>query len=103
MKELPQETVSHLHNQLIKLGDMMGDGLHLEPDGKWISSEYRKICKTLGYIKPTKRNVSGINERMAQRTKDVSCGKCGGNLIQTRSGSKRAKCESCGAKWQLLK
>ena len=24
-----------LYNQMIKLGDMIGDGLHLEPDDKW--------------------------------------------------------------------
>lgn len=37
----------HLHRQLIKLGDMMGDGLHYESDGKWIEKEYTKICKIL--------------------------------------------------------
>ena len=25
---------TELHQQLIRLGDMIGDGLHLEPDGK---------------------------------------------------------------------
>lgn len=30
-----------LHEQLIKLGDMMGDGLHHEDGGKWIEREYK--------------------------------------------------------------
>ena len=90
-----------LHRQLIKLGDMMGDGLHHEPDGKWISREYKKICTQLGYIKPKPRNTEAINTRMAERVAEVKC-KCGGTLTQTRSGSKRAQCE-CGNKYQLLK
>jgi hypothetical protein len=28
----------HLWRQFCKLGEMMGDGLHYEPDGKWIAS-----------------------------------------------------------------
>jgi len=35
----------HLLAQLVKLGDMMGDGLHNEPDGKWIEREYRSGTK----------------------------------------------------------
>lgn len=96
----------YLLNQLIRLGDMMGDGLHLEPDGKWISKEYKKTLKALGMLPPQKRknNNKAINDRMALRIKEVKCTKCdNGKLKQTRSGSKRAICISCGAKWQLLK
>ena len=102
-KQPESEATSRLHNQLIKLGDMMGDGQHHEPDGKWIEREYRKVCKALGIIKNRPRRTDEINNRMAQRVADVSCGKCGGTLKQTRSGSKRSICQSCGAKWQLLK
>ena len=93
----------HLHRQLIKLGDMMGDGLHLEPDGKWISQEYARICRALGYTKPRVNRSAAINERMVTRVQEVACPKCSGELKQTRSGSKRAACVSCGEKWQLLK
>lgn len=96
------EEKAHLHRQLVKLGDMMGDGLHLEPDGKWISKEYRQILKALGMLPKTKRNVKGIDAAMIKRVNEVSCQKCGGQLKQTRSGSKRAQCQ-CGAKCQLLK
>lgn len=37
MYEISAETKDRLHKDLIKLGDMIGEGLHLEPDGKWIS------------------------------------------------------------------
>ena len=98
-------TRSHLGNQLIKLGDKMGDGLHLEPDGKWISKEYRKVAKALGYIKKADRSerIKAINSRMIKRVADVKCQACHGELKQTRSGSKRAKCQTCGWLWQLLK
>lgn len=92
-----------LMQQLIKLGDMMGDGLHHEPDGKWISKEYTRILKELGMLPKRKRvNSDKINEAMQRRVSDVNCGKCGGKLTQTRSGSKRAICPA-GHKWQLLK
>lgn len=97
------ETREHLHRQLVKLGDMMGDGLHKEPDGKWIEREYRKVMVALGMIPKRKNNSSAINQRMAQRVKDVSCKNCGGQLKQTRSGSKRAACVTCFSKWQLLR
>ena len=95
-----------LSRQLIRLGDMIGDGLHHETDGKWISREYRRIAKALGYEMPTEKranNNDAINEKMAERVKEVSCRKCGGELKQSRSGSMQAKCTSCDAKFKLLK
>lgn len=92
-----------LNRQLIRLGDMIGDGLADEPGGAWIRKEYRQICKRLGIIKRKPVNTEAINERMKQRVIDVSCQKCGGELKQTRSGSKRASCITCKAKYQLLK
>ncbi len=103
MADLSPETKARLHKQLVKLGDMMGDGLHHEADGKWIAKEYKKTLKALGLVKPVKRNITGINERMAQRVKEVVCQKCSFTREQTRSGSKRATCLACGAKYQLLK
>ena len=37
----------HLWRQFCRLGEMMGDGLHYEPDGKWIAKEYRQLAKIL--------------------------------------------------------
>ena len=31
----------YLYDRLIRLGELMGDGCHLEADGKWIEKEYR--------------------------------------------------------------
>ena len=94
-----------LHRQLIRLGDMMGDGLHHEPDGKWIEREYAQTAKALGYGPPRKNNSVAINERMKTRVTEVKCQKsgCGGELKQTRSGSKRGICSKCSAKYQLMK
>ncbi|CAH9013509.1 putative cell division control protein [Vibrio phage 501E54-1] len=102
---MDQETKDHLHKQLIQLGDMMGDGLHLEPDGKWISRDYKKILKALGMLPkhPRKNNSEAINEAMERRVTEVVCKKCEGKLKQTRKGSKRAVCEDCDSKYQLLK
>lgn len=96
-------TESRLHQQLVKLGDMMGDGLHNEPGGKWITREYNKVLKALGLAKPRRNNSVMINQLMIQRVKDAPCKLCGGALKQNRSGSKRAKCIQCQAKFQLLK
>ncbi len=96
---------AYLQRQLIKLGDMMGDGLHHEPDGKWIASEYKRTLKALGLLPKNnvrKNNIERINTAMVQRVADVRCGKCGEVLTQTKSGSKRAVCPN-GHKWQLLK
>ena len=93
----------YLHRQLIRLGDMMGDGAHHEPDGKWIEKEYKKILKVLGMLPKVKRNVKGINKAMIVRIKKVKCTECDGDLKQTKSGSMRARCIECGNKFQLLK
>lgn len=105
MAELSPETIARLHHELVRLGDMMGDGLHLEPDGKWISREYRNTLKALGFKNSISRhsNSPKINERMKLRVNEFKCGNCTGELQQTRSGSKRAICQSCGGKWQLIK
>lgn len=107
---LSNEDKKHLHWQLVKLGDMMGDGLHLEPGGKWISRDYNKVAKALGLLKetPAQKEMKAkkramIDERMQQRVSEVSCKKCEGELKQTRKGSKRAQCVGCGAKFQLLR
>lgn len=107
---LDKATEDRLYGQLVKLGDMMGDGLHHEPGGKWISRDYKKVAKALGILEETPlqkemkaQRRSRIDEQMGQRVKDVKCRKCTGDLTQTRKGSKRAQCGGCGTKWQLLK
>lgn len=79
-----------LQRQLVRLGDMIGDGLADEPGGKWIRKEYAKIAKQLGYGPDRAQQIKAINQAMMKRCNEVSCGKCNGKLVQTRSGSKRA-------------
>ena len=103
-KELSSDEKDNLHRQLVRLGDMMGDGEHHEPGGKWISKEYRKICRALGIIpKKPRRSPEMVNEEMRKRVEKVACQRCGRKLKQVRSGSLRASCQNCGAKFQLLK
>lgn len=91
-----------LYDQLIKLGDMMGDGLHLEPDGEWIKKEYRKILRSLGLLpkKTVHRDSSSIDKFMVKRVETVKCN-CGGDLKQTRKGAFIAQCVVCGNKYRL--
>ena len=93
---------SILEDRLVRLGDMMGDGLHLEPDGKWIEQEYRKTLIALGILEPVKRksNSDEINKFMINRLKEVKC-TCGSELKQVRSGSFVGKCMKCGKKFVL--
>ncbi|EPV7678106.1 hypothetical protein PO591_20700 [Escherichia coli] len=74
-----------LHQRLIQLGDMMGDGLHYERDGQWITREYKATLRALGLLKAPKRKHNptktlAVDEQMAQRVKDVACTQCAGKL-----------------------
>ena len=93
-----------LYERLVRLGDMMGDGLHHEPGGKWIEKEYEQILIELGIAKPKKRksNVQKINECMANRLKVAKC-LCGSELKQSRSGSFIGVCDKCGKQFILGK
>lgn len=91
-----------LEDRLVRLGDMMSDGLHLEPGGKWIEKEYKETLKALGLLESVKRknNSDKINEFMDNRLKEVKC-TCGSELVQSRSGSFIGKCVKCGKKFIL--
>lgn len=91
-------------NQFIKLGDMMGNGLHLEPGGKWITKEYNKLAKILiPDLAVTSKKVKQetnlrLNESIQKRLEEVKCPECNSELKQTRSGSKKVKCTGCDFK-----
>ncbi|MDH6308024.1 hypothetical protein M2451_002543 [Dysgonomonas sp. PFB1-18] len=92
-----------LHDQLIKLGDMMGDGLHHEPGGRWISREYNKICRILYPDMMPKKDFTKRNKAVEKWCSLHQCSQCNGKLRQTRSGSMRVICLDCGTKYQLSK
>jgi hypothetical protein len=90
-----------LSNQLIKLGDMMGDGLHHEEP--WIAREYSKIAKALHpeiYQDIRKKKSDNVNEQMKKLLLGKKCTIClNGVLAQSRKGSKKIKCLLCGARY----
>lgn len=95
-----------LSRQFIRLGDMMGDGLHHEPDGKWISTEYRKISKLLypeEFKRKRKQKADQINNRINELLKENKCRKCNSELKQSRSGSRILNCTQCNSKYKLGK
>lgn len=102
---LSDETKKSLHEQLIKLGDMMGDGLHYESDGKWIQKEYQKVLYAL-YPDIKKRKAEASTTRNNQRAKKVimenKC-TCGGILHQTRNGSLTLGCMVCENRFKIKK
>lgn len=86
-----------LHNQLIKLGDMMGGGLHHEADGRWISREYKKISKALMpefFADQRKKKRASVDTQISKLVAEKNC-PCGGQLRQTRKGCKTLECQSC--------
>lgn len=98
----PKENNDFLHRQLIKLGDMMGDGLHHEPDGKWIEKEYKQIAQILFpemYVDIAKRRSEAVDKQMQDLLKAQKCD-CGGVLKQSRRGSKVCSCLVCGNKYR---
>jgi hypothetical protein len=91
-----------LHNQLIKLGDMMGDGLHHESDGKWIEKEYKKVYRALypeNFTEQRKLINEKRNNKIAEKLLTVKCPNCKSDLKQTRSGSKKVICIACNSKF----
>lgn len=89
-----------LSRQLIKLGDMMGDGLHYEEP--WIAKEYAKISKALHpeiYADIRKRKAENINKQIRELLLGKKCRKCDGPLVQARKGCKTIKCLQCNARY----
>ena len=87
----------HLWRQFCKLGEMMGDGLHYEPDGKWIAKEYRQLAKILIPEENSirrKLKSANIDAQMAKLLEGKKCN-CGGEIKQGRSGTRVAYCQNC--------
>lgn len=92
---------SHLWDRFCKLGEMMGDGLHWEEDGKWISKEYNKLSRILlpdMHKDIRKAKADAINKQMAFLLAKSACS-CGGKLIQKKKGTKVSYCEVCNNRY----
>ena len=97
---------SFLWSQFIRLGEMIGDGLHYEEP--WISKEYKKLSKILLKDDPELKRArkeqrriknANINEAMQRLIKNNKCG-CGGELKQSRSGSYVCYCNDCNKRYK---
>lgn len=94
------EPPQHLWDTFIRLGERIGDG-DLEGDEKrWIEKEYKRLSKILvpeikeaDKLKRQARAVH-INEQMAKLLAIKKCS-CGGEMEQSRSGSKICYCKIC--------
>lgn len=91
-----------LFRQFENLGEMMGNGLHYEPDGAWISAEYRRIAKLLfpeEFAREDKMKKEILNAAIQRKIKEDRCS-CGGELKQVRSGSSVVMCLNCKQKYK---
>jgi len=90
--------------QFCKLGEMMGDGLHHESDGKWIVREYNQLAKILipelkEHAKSRRKlKAKNIDEQMQKMLLEKRCS-CEGVLVQSRSGSKVCYCIKCNNRY----
>ena len=99
---------THLWSQFIRLGERIADGDHYEDP--WISKEYKRLSRILVpemanlEAKKRKERIHSINQSVKNWFENHyrPC-ECGGNLLQTRSGSKTLKCIVCHRKYQLGK
>lgn len=97
---MDEQTKKKLHADLVRLGDMMGDGMHHEPGGKWIEQSYKRVAKALGYGPKRRNNGPAIDKAMGEFLAKTPCPSCGGRLEQKRAGSRRAKCSQCQKEFQ---
>lgn len=100
------EDNKHLWDRFVRLGDMIGEGLHHEEP--WITKEYHHLRMILcppsedekAFFKAERQKInSNIDEQMAILLAKKKCS-CGGGLKQSRSGSKVAYCELCNQRFK---
>lgn len=107
-----KENKDNMWNSFIRLGEMIGDGEHNEPDGKWISKEYTRLSKILipeikeDYAKARKLKNQAIDRSMINLLNTSICKKCipGYPLKQARSGSSIMYCTNpeCKARYKAM-
>ena len=78
--------------QLVKLGDMMGDGLHHEDPE--ISKEYSRIVKLL-FPKPYIGKKRKPSQKFIRTLKDCNCGHKGWVFVIYANGTVGLKCKNC--------
>lgn len=97
----------HLWDQFAILGERIGDG-DLGPDEKWVAREYKRLSKILvpeireSFQQKRKQKAENINAQMQKLFLTKRCTKesCGGELKQSRSGSKVCYCTICKSRYK---
>ncbi len=84
---------ARLHKDLIKLGDMMADGLHYEDPS--ISREYRKISKAL-FPEMYPKKFRKPNRKLVNSLKECNCGAKGWQWRKYNNGNVGFCCKNCG-------
>lgn len=104
-----QNDNQHLWDRFIRLGEMIGDGLHYEEP--WISKDYKQLMKILCPPTPEEKAIKSeirrkknenIDKQIQERLITDKCSKCNSDLKQTRKGSKVVQCvnKDCKARYQ---
>lgn len=109
-EDKPKRENEHEWNQFCRLGEMIGDGLHNEPDGKWIIKEYKRLMLLLNpdikesLAKKKKEKNEIINNQILKIIATNKCRQkdCDGQLYQIRSGSKIIYCSKCNARYKVI-
>lgn len=81
---LPDDEKAELHRQLVKLGDMLGDGMGDERGGAWIKKDYRRVMKALGYDQPQKPRPTAT--RRSTKGWRGASQRCNALIVGARSG-----------------
>lgn len=104
---LPPEKPKHdefMWRQFIRLGERIGEG-DLEHSEQWMKREYRHLSRILiPEIRDAerdfrKRKNKSIDEQMKRLIANKKC-ECGGQLVQSRSGSKVCYCVTCNLRYK---
>lgn len=103
-KEHPQ----HLWDTFARLGERIGDGDMDTDEARYVNREYKKLSRILvpeideAYKEQRKAKALRINEQMVKLLAEKKC-TCGGELKQSRSGSKIAYCKTCDKRYKATK
>jgi len=103
-----KERLKELYRQLDHCGQILAEWDEEEPPTSY-KRDYKRILREIARLEPKewdypyfrKSDYTKRNEAVAEFCKSNHCGKCGGALKQTRSGSLSVVCVECGAKYQL--
>ncbi len=107
-KEDKNKHPDRLWDTFARLGERIGDGDMDANEAKWVNREYKRLSRILvpeineAYKNKRKAKAIHINEQMAKILAEKKC-TCGGQLLQSRSGSKIAYCKECDKRHKATK